>query len=198
MRPLHAFSAAIGLLAASALPASAATIDFSTAPQGFVTYSQDGATLSNVANSTNTMSNGPNGTRSWLADGSPRPEFRADFSGSGATSVSVDLGDFNRDADTLFLEIFDSADVLLDSVTLLIGGADETMHTLSLGGVGIAYALFGGRAPSADGNSIYADNITFTLGGAVPEPATWAMMIAGFGLVGGAMRRRERTIARLA
>ncbi len=29
---------------------------------------------------------------------------------------------------------------------------------------------------------------------AVPEPATWAMMIAGFGLVGGALRRR-RTIA---
>ena len=28
---------------------------------------------------------------------------------------------------------------------------------------------------------------------AVPEPATWAMLIAGFGLVGGAMRRRTRT-----
>ena len=27
---------------------------------------------------------------------------------------------------------------------------------------------------------------------AVPEPATWAMMIGGFGLVGGAMRRRAR------
>jgi opacity protein-like surface antigen len=27
--------------------------------------------------------------------------------------------------------------------------------------------------------------------GVVPEPATWAMMIAGFGLVGGAMRRRQ-------
>lgn len=27
---------------------------------------------------------------------------------------------------------------------------------------------------------------------AVPEPATWAMMIAGFGLVGGAMRRRAK------
>jgi len=28
---------------------------------------------------------------------------------------------------------------------------------------------------------------------AVPEPAAWAMMLAGFGLVGGAMRRRERS-----
>lgn len=28
---------------------------------------------------------------------------------------------------------------------------------------------------------------------AVPEPATWAMMVAGFGLVGGALRGRRRT-----
>jgi len=28
----------------------------------------------------------------------------------------------------------------------------------------------------------------------VPEPATWAMMIAGFGLVGGAMRRRSLSV----
>ncbi len=31
-----------------------------------------------------------------------------------------------------------------------------------------------------------------TRGGVVPEPATWAMMIAGFGLVGVAARRRDR------
>ena len=30
---------------------------------------------------------------------------------------------------------------------------------------------------------------------AVPEPATWAMIIAGFGLVGGTMRRRSTKIA---
>ncbi|PZO86692.1 MAG: hypothetical protein DI623_16060, partial [Sphingomonas sanxanigenens] len=30
---------------------------------------------------------------------------------------------------------------------------------------------------------------------AVPEPTTWAMLIAGFGMVGGAMRRRRTTVA---
>lgn len=28
---------------------------------------------------------------------------------------------------------------------------------------------------------------------AIPEPATWTMMLAGFGIVGGVMRRRQRT-----
>jgi hypothetical protein len=47
-------------------------------------------------------------------------------------------------------------------------------------------------------------NTPFTIDGsvarittAVPEPATWAMMIAGFGLVGGTLRRR-RAVVRLA
>jgi PEP-CTERM motif len=42
------------------------------------------------------------------------------------------------------------------------------------------------------------DNLRFGRAGQiiapqVPEPATWAMMLAGFGIVGGAMRRRQRT-----
>ena len=32
-------------------------------------------------------------------------------------------------------------------------------------------------------------------GGAVPEPATWALMISGFGLAGGALRRRRSLAA---
>jgi hypothetical protein len=39
-------------------------------------------------------------------------------------------------------------------------------------------------------NSLEADNVRFTA--AVPEPATWAMMLVGFGMVGAGMRYRSR------
>lgn len=42
------------------------------------------------------------------------------------------------------------------------------------------------------GRSFYSN----PLAGAIPEPATWAMMIAGMGLVGGTMRRRRTSAAR--
>lgn len=41
---------------------------------------------------------------------------------------------------------------------------------------------------TSGGNGSYSGTLAFT---AVPEPATWAMMVGGFGLVGGAMRRRR-------
>ena len=58
---------------------------------------------------------------------------------------------------------------------------------------GTAFSIdFGGTA-----NQTGFDNITFGSatpgGGAVPEPATWAMMLLGFGAVGFAMRRRKHT-----
>lgn len=45
-------------------------------------------------------------------------------------------------------------------------------------------------APS--GNDFGIDDISVV--SAVPEPASWAMMIGGFGLVGGAMRVRRRAV----
>jgi hypothetical protein len=59
---------------------------------------------------------------------------------------------------------------------------------------------FAGTAKSVSfagvANQIVFDDVTFgssTPGnGGVPEPAAWAMMLAGFGLVGAAMRRREK------
>jgi len=48
----------------------------------------------------------------------------------------------------------------------------------------------------ADVTNLFEDSTTysFEFGAAIPEPATWAMLIAGFGLVGGSFRvRRAKT-----
>jgi hypothetical protein len=45
------------------------------------------------------------------------------------------------------------------------------------------------------GGGFELDNVTIGTNSVVPEPATWAMMIIGFGLVGAAMRRRQPAAA---
>ena len=51
------------------------------------------------------------------------------------------------------------------------------------------------------GGQIFPEPASWTLSGAfvnqlsVPEPATWAMMIAGFGIAGAAARQRRRALA---
>jgi PEP-CTERM motif len=49
-----------------------------------------------------------------------------------------------------------------------------------------------------DGYSVDYVSLLGTIGGAVPEPATWAMMLVGFGIVGTSLRRRHQTVASLA
>lgn len=72
------------------------------------------------------------------------------------------------------------------------GGAELTVYGVSIGvGSGWSGAFTGAvdnvafnftNGPSA--------NFNFEVAAGVPEPASWALMIAGFGLVGGALRRR--------
>jgi hypothetical protein len=50
--------------------------------------------------------------------------------------------------------------------------------------------LIGGVRFSSNVDSLEADNVRFTA--AVPEPATWAMMLVGFGMVGATARYRRR------
>jgi hypothetical protein len=46
------------------------------------------------------------------------------------------------------------------------------------------------RMSGAGGGS--GNGALFKTGNYVPEPATWAMLIAGFGMTGAAMRRRQQ------
>ena len=64
----------------------------------------------------------------------------------------------------------------------------------------VAYRVTGGprltgATFTASGNSFEFDNLAVA---AVPEPAAWALMIGGFGLVGCALRRRQRPEAMFA
>lgn len=61
-----------------------------------------------------------------------------------------------------------------------------------------AWSLYIDDFASGDFGSLASATLSITTSGvaaAVPEPATWTMMIGGFGLVGGAMRRRRATSA---
>lgn len=97
-----------------------------------------------------------------------------DFSGALYYTLSVDLAsvgsDFFTDGDGLmWLDFFESFD-------------DD----------------------SVDPDGVWNGSLTFTYtpgtptgGDVVPEPAAWAMMIAGFGLVGANLRRRRQSISSL-
>jgi hypothetical protein len=52
-------------------------------------------------------------------------------------------------------------------------------------------ATFGLQDAGNDNIGIVVDNLSLDIGAPVPEPAAWAMMIAGFGLAGTALRRRD-------
>ncbi|WP_430420838.1 PEPxxWA-CTERM sorting domain-containing protein [Phenylobacterium sp.] len=99
------------------------------------------------------------------------------------------------------------------------GGADRRTQVTLLGAngdvlgefpnltVGAVHASFASNLTRSDGIRIQwgpdaydvgIDNIAFevtALAGGVPEPATWAMMILGFGVVGAAARSRARVLA---
>lgn len=74
------------------------------------------------------------------------------------------------------------------------------------GSAGAGFATYGGNAALIDrlvftlqptGTSVNIDNLQFTTSAAVPEPATWAMLLFGFGLMGAALRSRSRQTVRV-
>jgi hypothetical protein len=72
----------------------------------------------------------------------------------------------------------------------LVNGQNYTMRFFNFGNLGntTGFDADGSARALVDWKITYAN-------GAVPEPASWAMLIAGFGLVGGAARRRRAIAA---
>ena len=93
-----------------------------------------------------------------------------------------------------FLQVDFAAPSTLSSLTIF--GRADCCHDRDT----YTYAIYGatggllasGRLDATAGPS---GTVTFDAPGGVPEASTWAMLIAGFGLTGAAMRRRTRAVA---
>lgn len=181
MKKLNAAILALGVLFSGIASAALVTFDSATGnPNG---YADQGVTFSNFnvpgATTISSFANTPNGTRGILISrfgtfGSINNAMRANVSG-GASSVSIDLGDFNQDADRIFLSAFDKLNNLLATTTFDLAASFTGMHTLSLDVANIAYATFGLTGGIGRG-SIYADNFVFA-NHAVPEPGAMALLV---------------------
>ena len=110
------------------------------------------------------------------------------------TSVSV-FGDlYGLGSGSVFMKVFDVDGNLLGSVTDSDAHPLGTGPVLTFSGAGIHSVNF-----YSDNATVGFDNFTFdglvSIGGhaaGVPEPANWAMLLLGFGLIGGAMRTTRR------
>ena len=100
------------------------------------------------------------------------------------------LGETFPDGSTLTLEAYGAGGNLLGTTSVNEGNVFGTGATLSLTLAGIQSVRF-----YSNGATVGFDNFEFGTLTAVPEPASWAMMIAGFGLAGAAARRRREIAA---
>ena len=174
--------------------ALAGTVDFNSLSNGDDITGVDlgGVTITRGANTVIVTSASPASTGNTIQGGSfvSDDPFRADFSEAGVTYVQVDMGDFNQDADDLFLRAYDSSDNLIGETLLSIAGSFVGMETLSvMTATAIAYVTFGTTGPDFL-NSIYADNLIWRTSD-IPLPAALPLMLMGLGGLGFASRRKK-------
>lgn len=94
-------------------------------------------------------------------------------------------------ASSSFLEILLNGVVISSGSLDGVGQTDTVWVNGSASFVTGTAALLSLRAAGTDDSyGIYIDDVNLA-GTGVPEPAAWAMMLAGFGLVGSAFRRRS-------
>jgi PEP-CTERM motif len=126
-----------------------------------------------------------------------QPNFVFSQSGTGFLNIAAGFTgalSFTYGAfDTFTATVYDGLNgtgTALGSVNLAANNVFAfDLVTINFSGTGQSFAISGGGAQFG------FDDVTFNVGGAVPEPASWALMIAGFGLVGSAMRRRKPSVS---
>ncbi len=168
-----------GVIAAMAVPAAATiytgvrTVGANTATMSITTDGTLGVLAdTNITDFFVTLTSPARTTSVAYADQAPQ------LSGSGLVAAGRHLT-FDFAADSIFLMLFSGRgayclDGALSAVTCLGVAPSETV------------LFFGPGGNVTEGRS----GVAIIASANVPEPASWAMLVAGFGLVGSVMRRR--------
>jgi len=118
--------------------------------------------------------------------------------------VSFDIGAFNVGGspfgdvtvDLFINNVF--AQSFTNVLSLKSAGSDWQSVSWDFAGTGgaMTVGLFSSLLPSSSNLGVGLDNVSVDiLPAAVPEPASWAMMLGGMGLAGAVLRRRRTAIA---
>ena len=187
--------------------AFAATIDFESTPDGPVAESTNiGGILFSTALGTGLqIGNFAPQTigKGLLVEGDTDGNFLKGVITGGASFLQLSFGNddpsFTNAGDLATLKLYSGA-VLRDTITLLLNRDDVMNQTISYSGAfdtfTFAYTNAQG-SPFTGGGSAFTglieavDNVTY-LKGAVPEPASWALMLSGMALAGMGLRRARR------
>lgn len=203
IRSIRAGVAAAALAtAAAAAPASAAVIQPVSVSASSTFWTYDLANLVNGSGLTGGLHDGDY-NHAWMTDTTGEPAWLVFDLGAAYDLTAALVWQYNVDfgldrgvrdiAVSLSSDGIDFAQVL-EGTLAKADGQPAAAQELRFDGAA-RYVRF-------DLRNNYGDQYTWTGlsevrfdGAAVPEPATWAMMIGGFGMIGATMRRRHRSVA---
>lgn len=153
-----------------------------------------GGIIGNFGGATDSVENGSNGRTYFSSGGRISIAFDLATLGGLPTHVGVAWTDGSNSG---IFEAFDQNGVSLGALGVTTatpgfsGQQDEDRFFGAINARGISRFTY-------SGSTVEIDHLQFgieAVKGGVPEPASWAMMLAGFGLVGGTMRGRRPKVA---
>jgi len=155
---------------------------FSSGSKALTGSTEGGVTFDTIAGINVAFGAGKNAVEFFFSDTAPLGDYSVVFYGLGGAVLET---------------------VTLSQASILpagySGGVFPAPGTFPLPGLFVGYTSAGndiygiGIGPGAASNDSFAiDDLRFAAGGGVPEPATWAMMLMGFGGLGAVLRRRSR------
>ena len=174
--PLGTYTShSFGSLTVTALPSTYGTTDFSIATDYAGSYNTRGA--QHISN-----------------EGSEFQALRLDF----GSSVSAFGFLFGASDSTWILNAYSAGNTLLDTRSIPATTTSNAGDFFGLSGLaGATYATLtqvqDGIYSTGGVDYVFVDNVTYAGGSvaAVPEPGTYAMMLAGLAVVGGVVRRKK-------